>query len=202
MRADGVIVKHDVSIVPIDQLYVLVALSPDTPMIASTYTDHGGLKASYVFAFKRGNNSAITFYPSSLGLDGSAYVYNYFTGAGQVVEAGKAYSDTVNDASYYIAVPIGQSGIAFLGDTGKFVSLGKKRIPQLTDNGSVQATITFATGEKSVTLSGYSPSLPTATASKGIVGPVTYNSSTHFFKFAVSPSADRSATITVRQTTS
>ena len=169
-------------------------------MIASTYTDHGGLKASYVFAYKRGNNTAITFNPSSLGFNGSVYVYNYFTGSGQVVEAGKAYSDTINDASYYIVVPIGQSGIAFLGDTGKFVSLGKKRIPQLIDNGSVQATISIAAVEKSVTMSGYSPSLPTATASKGIIGPVTYNSITHRFKFAVSPPADRSATITVRQT--
>ena len=201
VRADGVIVKPDVPIVPIDQMYVLDALSQDTPMIASTYTDHGGLKASYVFAYKRGNNTAITFNPSSLGLNGAVYVYNYFTGSGLIVEPGKDYSGTVNDASYYIVVPIGQSGIAFLGDTGKFASLGKKRIPQLTDNGSVQATITFAAGEKSVTLSGYSPSLPTASASKGIVGPVTYNSSTHFFKFAVSPSADRSATITLKQTT-
>ena len=202
VRADGVIVKPDVPIVPINQMYLPDALRQDTPMIASTYTDHGGLKALYVFAYKRGNNTAISFNPSSLGLNGAVYVYNYFTGTGQVVEAGKAYSDTVNDASYYIVVPIGQSGIAFLGDTGKFVSLGKKRISQLSDNGSVQATISFAPGEKSVTLSGFSPSLPTVTASKGTVGSVAYNNSTHLFKFAVSPPADKSAIVTVRLTSS
>ena len=199
VRADGVIVKPDVPIVPIDQMYVLDALRQDTPMIASTYTDHSGLKALYVFAYKRGNNTSITFNPSSLGLNGAVYVYNYFTGSGRVVEAGAAYSDTVNDASYYIVVPIGQSGIAFLGDTGKFASLGKKRIPQLTDNGTVQATITFAPGEQSVALSGYSLTPPVITASTGTINLITYNISTHLFRFVVTPSDDQSATISITQ---
>jgi len=199
IRADGVIVKPDVPIVPLDQMYLADAQGQDTPMIASTYTDHAGLKAVYVFAYKRGNNTSISFRPSLLGFKGQVYVYNYFTGSGQVVDARSAYSDTVNEASYYLVAPVGRSGIAFLGDAGKFVSLGKKRISQLADNGHVQATISFARGETSATMFGYSPFLPAVTASQGTVGPVVYDTSSHLFKFSVSPAANGSATITLGQ---
>jgi hypothetical protein len=199
IRTDGVIVKPDVPIVPLDQMYALDAQNQNAPMIASTYTDHGAMKAVYVFAYKRGTNTAISFNPSSLGLTGSVYVYNFFTHTGQVVAAGSNYNDTVNDASYYIVVPIGPSGIAFLGDPGKFVSLGQKRISQLTDNGTLQATISFSRGERYVPLTGYSLAPPVVTASKGAVSLLTYDISTHLFRFVVTPSADQSATIRITQ---
>ena len=56
--------------------------------------------------------------------------------------------------------PVGPSGIAFLGDAGKFVSTGDKRIVHLSDNGTVSATVAFAANEHSVVLHGYAPSAP------------------------------------------
>ncbi|MFE7976482.1 hypothetical protein [Streptomyces shenzhenensis] len=41
---------------------------------------------------------------------------------------------------------MGASGIAFLGDAGKFVSHGDKRIAHLRDDGKVHATVAFAVG--------------------------------------------------------
>lgn len=200
IRGDGVIVKPDVPIVPVDAMYVQDAQALNTPMVASTYTDFGaGMKALYVFAYARGTNTTASFTPASLGLTGNVYVYNYFTGTGTVVQAGSSFSDTVGSGSYYLVVPIGPSGIGFLGDAGKFVSLGKKRISQLSDNGSVQATITFADGETSLTMRGYSPTSPNVTASDGSVGSVIYDSSTGLFSFAVSPGSDGSAIITIAQ---
>jgi hypothetical protein len=200
IRADGVIVKPDKPIVPVDSSFLQDAQALNTPMVASTYTDFGGgMRALYVFAYARGTNSpaSANFTPDSLGLQGSVYVYNYFTGAGTVVPAGGTFSDTVSSGSYYIVVPVGQSGIAFLGDAGKFVSLGKKRITQLTDMGSVQATVTFAAGETSLTMQGYAPVQPNVTASDGSVGAVTYNSATGLFSYPVSPGADGAATVTM-----
>lgn len=197
IRADGVIVKPDVPIVPLDDLYVNDARRFDAPMIASTYTDHSGMKAFYVFVYRRGQNTSINFIPASLGLTGRAYVYNYFTHTGRVVETGQSYSDAVKDTSYYIVVPIGASGIAFLGDAGKFVSLGKKRISQVEDNGSMQATIIFARGEKSLMMYGYSPSLPRVIATKGKVGSVVYNTATGIFTFVISPDSDETANVTI-----
>ncbi len=200
IRADGVLVKPDEPIVPIDAMYIQDAQALNQPMVASTYTDFGGgMKALYVFAYARGTNSPATasFTPASLGLPGSVYVYNYFTGAGTVVPAGGTFTDTVSSGSYYIIVPVGLSGIGFLGDAGKFASWGKKRIAQLTDTGSVQAAITFASGETSLTMYGYAPSQPNVTATDGMVGAVTYNGTTGIFSYPVSPGPDGAATVTM-----
>jgi hypothetical protein len=200
IRGDGVIVKPDVPIVPVDAMYVQDAQALNTPMVASTYTDFGGgMKALYIFAYARGTNTTASFTPASLGLSGNVYVYNYFTGTGTIIQSSNSFTDTVGTGSYYVVVPIGQSGIGFLGDAGKFVSLGKKRISQLSDNGSVQATIAFASNETSLTMQGYSPTMPNVTASDGAAGSVTYNSATGLFNFPVSPGPDGFATITIAQ---
>lgn len=189
IRADGVIIKPDAPIVPLDTMYLQDARGVNAPMLASTYTDHHDMKASYVFAYKRGSSSSIAFQPAALGLTGKTFVYNYFTGAGTIIGPGGTYNDRISDTAYYIVVPIGPSGIAFLGDSGKFVSLGQKRIPQLSDNGQIQTTISFANGETSLRMHGYSPARPVVQALRGRVSYFVYNSSTHLFSFAVSPTA-------------
>src|SRR5581483_8596508 len=142
IRPDGVIVKPDTSIVPLDETYVADAQGQRPPMIAAASSLHGGLVDAYVFAYSRNHASQLaTFTPASLGIAGHAYVYNYFTGKGTVVNAGQSFSASVGNGSYYIVAPIGPSGIAFLGDAGKFVSLGSKRISYLTDDGTVRATV-------------------------------------------------------------
>ena len=140
-------------------------------MVAWTYSDHGGMKAAYVFAYSRGTDTTATFVPASLGLIGRAtpmrvYVYNYFTGRGALLTARQTFYATVHGGSYDVVVPVGRSGIAFLGDAGKFVSLGKQRVPRLRDDGAVPATIAFAAGERAVTLHGYAPSRPAVTAKR------------------------------------
>jgi hypothetical protein len=89
------------------------------------------MKALYLFAYARAAHTpaTVSFTPASLGLPGNVYVYNYFTGTGTVLPAGGTFTDTVSRGSYYIVVPIGPSGIGFLGDAGKFVSWGKSASP-------------------------------------------------------------------------
>ncbi len=118
-------------------------------------------------------------------------------GHGTVVPAGQSFSELVGKGSYYIVVPIGPSGIAFLGDAGKFVSLGDKRISQLTDNGTIQATVAFAPGEGAVTLHGYAPKQPRISATNGSVSHVSYNPSTHLFSFSVSAGTTNAASISM-----
>ena len=201
VRPDGVIVKPDAAIVPINSVYLAIAQGGTPPMVASTYSVHNGLNDGYVFAYSRNSGSQrISFTPGDAGVSGAAYVYNYFTGAGALVAAGGHFTDTVgSNGSYYVVAPVGQSGIAFLGDAGKFVPLGGKRIAQLSDNGSVRATVSFASGENSVTVHGYAPSAPKASATDGGVGAVSYNSSTHQFTVAVTAGSDHSAAITLAE---
>ena len=200
IRADGVLIKPDAPMVPLDSIYVRDAQGmTSSPMIAWTYTDHNPpMRAAYVFAFTRGTNTSgpITLAPASLGFTGSAYVYNYFTKVGTLIGAGGNFTDTVGlNGSYYVVAPVGASGIALLGETGKFVSLGKQRIAQLQDNGSVLVTVSYAANESSVTLTGYAPTTPTAVATSGSVGAVSFDPVTHLFSVAVTPGPGQSAVV-------
>jgi hypothetical protein len=200
VRADGLIVKPDVPLVPLDATIISDAQGQNAPMIASTYTDFGAMRALYVYAYNRASDSSVSFRPASLGLTGQVYVYNYYTGSGTVTDALNTFADTITGTgNYYIVVPIGNSGIAFLGDAGQFVPLGKKRVPLVTDTGAVEATILFATGETSRTLEGYSPLYPNVTAVKGQAGQVDWDPSTGLFTVDVSPSADSTALVVITQ---
>jgi hypothetical protein len=202
VRSDGVIVKPDVSLVPVDDAYVNDALGLNRPMVATTYTDHNNLRALYVFAYgEASTNLAASFTPASFGVSGSAYVYDYFAGTGSVVSNSGTFSftaampDNTNGGSYFIAVPIGPSGIGFLGDTNKFVTCGKKRISSLSDTGLLRATIVFASGETNVSLCGYAPTNPFAFALAGSTNNLNYDATTHLFSLCVSPDNSGMATV-------
>ena len=58
--------------------------------------------------------------PRRSGYTGQVFVYNYFQGTGAVVDAAATYTEDLADgSSYYVVVPVGPSGIAFLGDAGQ-----------------------------------------------------------------------------------
>ncbi len=200
VRADGVIVKPDDSMVPLDESFINDAQGLDKPMVAFTYTDFEQSRALYVFAYRRGEDSGVSFTPAALGLTGRVYVYNYFTGAGTLADANAPYRDSMQaDRAYYIVVPIGPSGIGFLGDAGHFVSLGKKRIVQLKDSGSLQTAVVFAKGETSRMVFGYSPSSPAVVATRGVVSLSEYDENTHIFRLTLTPDGVGVALITIRQ---
>src|SRR5262245_60692808 len=197
VRKDGVIVKPDAPLIPTDDSIQNDSRQAPSPMVAYTYTDHGTMRAAYVFANSRGSGVPVRFRPASMGLSGRVYIYNKLTGSSRIVAASDTFSDSVGDIAYYVAVGIGPSGIAFLGDADKFVSLGRKRIADVADDGSLRATISFATGEDSVTLQGYSPSAPTVVAQRGEAGPVSYDPKSGLFKLMVSPAGDATAAVTL-----
>jgi len=103
----------------------------------------------------------------------------------------------VPDYLYQVAAPIGRSGIAVLGDLGHFVSLGKKRVTNLVDDGVVTVAFAFAPGETSRILRGYSPDPPTVLAISGQTGPTTYNPGTQQFTVVVRPGPTGTASFRV-----
>jgi hypothetical protein len=196
VRTDGVIVKPDVPITPLDSTFINDANQLGTPMIASSYTDFGGIKAYYVYCYPQGSNLSCKFTLSELGITGSAYVYDYSAGTGRVVSASGTLSGQITgEYIYFVIVPIGPSGIALLGDMGNFVSLGKKRIPTLVDDGKVHVSIAYASGETTRVLFGYAPAAPAVTANSGAVGSLTYNASTGLFQVAVTANASGKASV-------
>ena len=169
-------------------------------MIASTYTDFGDLRTYYLFAYPQGSNTDAHFRLSDFGGNGPVYLYDYMGDAGRIVTVNDTVDAPIaNGFLYLIAAPVGTSGMAILGDTGHFVSMGKKRVSAVTDDGLVHLTVVFAAGENSRTIEGYSPDAPRASAQHGSVGPLSYNATTQRFLVAVSPGPDGTATIVVRR---
>ena len=197
VRKDGVIVKPDAPLIPTDDTIQNDSRHVWSPMVASTYTDHGPMRAVYIFANSRGSGAPVRFTPASLGLTGPVYVYNKLTGSGRVTTASDSFTDSVGDIAYYVAAGIGPSGIAFLGDADKFVSMGRKRIADVTDDGSVHATVSFAAGEDAVTLQGYSPMAPAISTQRGGAGPVSYNPASGTFEVIVTPDSSATAVVTL-----
>ena len=203
-RQDSVLVKPDAALLPIDRCYVIDVQGQNLPLICSTYSDHNGFRNYYVYTYARksyipGNS----FTPAELGLSTAAYIYDYFNQTGTIVSNSGtfAYNTTLPDnntgGSYFVVVPIGPSGIAFLGDINKYVTLGRKRISSLSDNGVVQATVAFATGEPSVTVSGYAPTMPYVTAYSGSVNSFAYDPVRQFFTANVSPGPALTASLAI-----
>jgi hypothetical protein len=196
VRQDGVIVKPDAPLTPVDSSYGNMSHSVDTPLVASTYSDFGGLRATYVFAYAVGTNLQVQISPADFGAEAPVYAYDYFGGKGQVLApADVAQQAITGDALYLILAPIGPSGIAVLGDLGQFVSLGKKRVTALTDDGTAQITMAFAQGETSRTITGYSPEPPAVSAAEGSIGPVAWDRETRLFHVAAMPGAGGAATV-------
>jgi hypothetical protein len=190
VRADGVIVKPDVPCVPLDRCYIADARHSDDPLVASTYTDHNGLRTSYVFAFNRDHSlaKAAQFSPVELGLKGEVYIYEGFSGTATRLKAKKVFTNSLppNGTGFYEVAPVGRSGIAFLGDSGKFVSTGKQRISQLQDEpGSLTAEVVLAASEHSVELHGFAEKIPAVAVRNGTAGTVKFDSATHHFSVEI-----------------
>ena len=139
-----------------------------------------------------------SFTLAEIGETGPAYVYDYFAGNGALVKKGGQVSTRVTDGTYWVVAPVGPSGIAFLGDKGKFVAHGDKRLEHLSDDGSVHATVAFAAGEGPVTLHGYAPRKPSASATTGSVGTVGYDAASKLFSVTVHAGAGDRAVVTIK----
>jgi hypothetical protein len=195
VRDDGVIVKPDASIVPLDRSYVADAKHEPAPLTASTGTDHDGTKTRYVFAFNRAGTPAgkVRFDAAELGLSGPVYIYDYFSGTGRRLEVNAGFSAPIGEdaSAFYVVAPVGKSGIAFLGDKNKFVGTGKQRIHSLHDQrGKLTVGVVLAESEKSVVLHGYAAVAPKVTVLSGRGNAVQYDSGTGHFTVEIKSDAN------------
>jgi hypothetical protein len=199
VRRDGVIVKPDVPLTPTDSSYLNMANGTDMPQIAFTWSDFGALRTNYVFAFSQGSRTLANFSPADFAMSGQVFVYDYFAGTGQLADSADAIEKQISgDALYLVLAPVGPSGIAIVGDTDQFVTMGKKRVTGFTDHGVARVAVTFADGESSVVITGYSPAAPKVLANEGTtIGPVTYDNTSHLFRVPVIAGASRNASIRI-----
>jgi hypothetical protein len=195
-RPDGLIVKPDSAIAPLDSAYVEAAHRRGAPLVASARTHRASGDTTYLFAFAEGGGAGdeihgvgrqrATIMPAALGYKGPVYAYSYFDRLGKFLRASEPLDFEVGpDGAYWIIVPVGLSGIGLLGDPDKFVSDGRNRIARLVDDGGVSARVTFAEQESRVSLHGFSPALPDVRATNGEIEAVNYDPRTRRFRFDV-----------------
>jgi hypothetical protein len=207
-RADGVIVKPDAPLVPLDCSYIADAQKKHAPLIASTHTQHGEITTTYIVAVNRPKTEGgdVKFNLSDLNMIGPAYVFNYFTGAGEKLVSDGTFTAFLGKTNYvfYVVAPVGPDGIAFLGDRDKFVGTGNQRIANLNESADhLTVEVMFAENEEAVTLHGYAGHKPTVSVTDGISEPIDYDSSTCHFsvKIISTGSVDRSGADPVRHLT-
>lgn len=160
-RQDGVIVKPDMPLLPLDQNYLQLAKKEGTPVVAYTYTKHRDITTCYVVAFVGDSTKTknYSFVPADMDMKGKIVLYDRQHGNIQAMDAGDSYQGTLDSQDYasFLLAPVTGSGIAFLGDRGKIAATGKKRIASIESKGkALQCKVVFAKGERSVVLEMYS----------------------------------------------
>jgi hypothetical protein len=192
VRPDGVIVKPDAPLVPTDETYLELAANRTDLLIASTYSDHAAGRTAYVFAYSRSRTAgaAVQFMPAKLGVKGDSIVYDVFGNSVDRVADGAEFSGKLGASglSYYVLAPFGNSGIALLGDQGKFVSMGKQRIATAHDEpGRLTVEVVLADGEGPVVLHGYvaTGDAPRFTSQNGAIEGTTFDNATKHFTVTI-----------------
>ena len=191
VRSDGVIVKPDEPLVPVDRSY-LNDVDGKGLRVATTFTDHGkGVRTLYVFAYSdSATDGAWSIVASDIGVPHRMFSYDYFAGTGNVIEP----RDTLHlkfahdSCCYLILSPIARNGIAVIGDLQQFVPCGKQRIERLVEGkDEVKVTVLAAKGDTSVEVCGYSARMPRFAMSGGSLTATRFNDTDHVFRLEIKP---------------
>jgi hypothetical protein len=220
IRNDGLILKPDVSLVPTDASFVTEAAAIEQyygvngatasnasntsalirpPLVAHTYSDFGGTRIEYVFAYSRDvtTPAQVTFSPQDFGFTSDVYLYDYFGQTGSCQSASQAIVPTVDSqGSYFVMTPVGPSGMAFLGDLSRFVTASQQRVSSLVDDGQITATLEFNAPE-TVPISVFAPSTPVVSADGATVSAPVLDAATGLYQITVTSTQNRHATIRI-----
>lgn len=185
-RRDGVLVKPDIPLLPMDQTYLDKYKGASVPVLAYTYTQHQQLRTAYVFAFAEDSvhQKQFSFQPAETGVRGKVVVYEPLQNKAVIMDAADSFQGYLPEEkyTYFMIAPVTHSGIAFLGDAGKIAATGKKRIASITSSDSViKILVSFVKGEQTVKLKGYAEKQPIANT-----GNMQYDSETHLFTLDLS----------------
>lgn len=187
-RPDALLVRPDRPLMPTDEAYLNEAAKIGHPLVGTTWTDHSGVRTTYVFAFPR----KPTERAFRVGLpSGKQYVVDPRSGDGRFAEG--SFEGVIGEEgfAYFEAAPVTKTGVALLGDLSKFVPTGKARIAAMDDaTDGLRVRVSFAKGEGPVTLVGACDHAPKVA---GPVRNVRYDAATKRFSFEVL--SDREVTI-------
>lgn len=214
-RADGLLVKPDHGIRPLDRIYLADALAdashPTGAMLALAASHQPAARISYLFAYPRPSDqpapastpvtapTSTTFTPTELGYTHPVFVYDWRSASGQLVPA----SSTANLAfhngwGYVVVTPILAHGFALIGDPQMIATAGKQRLSATTDaSGALHLQLRFTSGETTQTLLLYSAQPPHTHTLAGHLAQSHYDTTTHLLQLTLDSPTQGNAEITL-----
>jgi hypothetical protein len=199
-RADGVLVKPDFGIRPLDRMYAADAAGTATPMLAVAQTRQPAGAITYLFAYARHQEASAAFTPSELGYRGSVLVYNWRTGDGGLVSAGDSYQMPLTDGwGYAVVTPINLAGLALVGDPQMIATAGRKRLAATAVAGShsLKIALEFAAGERAQPLVLYALRAPRVRVTAGRLQAQRYDAASHLLHLTLAPDTRGAAQVQV-----
>lgn len=203
-RADGEIVKPDEPLMPLDASYLTQAQRTGAPIIAATFTRHGSHDTAYLLAFADDPSKAsmdFSLKPMTLGFSGTVAVFDPLSASLVMMDSKEAIAGklTGSDAfAYRVVAPVSASGIAVIGDLGKFVSMGRQRVVSYQDLAhGARIKLAFAANDPAITVAGYARSSIAAHAEGATILSTARDPRTGLFKVELAPIAHAASEATL-----
>lgn len=156
--ADGLILKPDRPIAPLDRCYI------EHCGVGYTESDRNGQRWFYVLSLPAAGYLD-SFRVSDLGVGGQWAVYNFDTGVASVVDATSPL-ELQREArhEYFVAAPLLSNGMAVIGDTAKFVTMAEMRIASVEVEGNSLRMGVMGSEADSPIITGYAEQRPAKVA--------------------------------------
>jgi hypothetical protein len=155
-EADGLILKADRPIVPLDRCY------QERCGVGFTESDRNGQRWFYVLSLPAAGYLE-SFKIADLGVGGRWVVYDYDTGVAAVVDATSPRQlQRTARHEYFVAAPVLGNDMAVIGDTTKFVTMADKRIASVEVEGNSLRVGVIASEADNPIISGYAKEPPAA----------------------------------------
>jgi hypothetical protein len=128
-EGDELVLKADHPIRPLDRCYL------EGCAVGYTTSQRNGQKWFYVLSLPRAGYLR-AFSVSDLGLGGRWMVYNFDTGQGSIVDSATLIPlRREAKHEYFVVAPLAANGMAIIGDTDKFVTMGEMRVASVEATG-------------------------------------------------------------------
>jgi len=153
-EADGLVLKADRPIVPLDRCYL------ERCAVGYAESDHDDQRWFYVLSLPA-SGYLDAFRVSDLGAKGRWVVYNHDTGVASVVDAANSLSlKREAKHEYFVAAPLTGNNLAVIGDNSKFVSMADMRIASVRAERDCLSVGVMASETDNPIITGYAEEQP------------------------------------------
>lgn len=162
-EGDGLLLKPDHPIVPLDRCY------HEGCAAGYTESDRDGHRWFYVVSFPISGHLS-EFKVADIGVEnkGKWVVYDYDSGSASLADpATPIYIKNEGKHQFLVIAPVFENGIAVLGDTDKFVTLADMRIQSVKAQGSMVQVGVISDSSHNPIVTGYASKPPSGVESEG-----------------------------------